>query len=249
MWAQAVLLATSAALAAWVSLDAAFDAIGGRAATLGPGGPAGRRSGRTAAVGGRVAMAAQQPGANRLPGANSCRTTDESRRHDCPGRAPLALALRQNASLAAGVLLLCCSGCGKSRSDRAGTPSRRRTWLHRSIISMLAARSVRCSCWAEFWAGMDAAEERAIGSPPAGDWRPWVLGGLSGLPGLGGRARAGTDALPPGDTRPPRRRGVAGAMRSPWIAPWAVAVVAAAMVGLVAGCLACAWCPVGIRCD
>ncbi len=112
--AQVLLIAASAALGTWVSLDVAFDEIGGQPALFGL---AGRVAGNLSAVlvlGAAMVMAAQS----------------EVRWH--------WRMLWQYVAFAAAVLML--SSLGWARLDlTAGTPTGDAPWLHDSVVLMAAA--------------------------------------------------------------------------------------------------------------
>ena len=118
--------------------------------------------------------------------------------------------------------LLWLGSLGWARLDlTAGTPTGDYAWLHGNMILMAAAVVVLMTGGLAGWI-----------LPRKSDWtapcRP-ASGPCSGRPGgsdAGGRARAGTGAFPTGR---PGTAALGGA--------WAIAVVGAAMAGLVAGCL------------
>ena len=210
MQAQAVLFAVGAVLAAWVSLDAAFDATSGQAALFGLAGRMGSGLSGSLLLATAVVMAAL--------------ASDSWR------------SWWQYASLAAGVLLLACVGWA-SLNLAAGTPTGDAPWLHRSVILLAAAVPLLL-----------------LGGLGLGWMLPsesdWIAAGRRMTPILGvltllallavlvqERMLFVPVAVPLGSVAP------AIAMVSPWISPWALVVVAVALLGLVVGCLICALTP------
>ncbi|MCE5268170.1 MAG: hypothetical protein LLG00_09825 [Planctomycetaceae bacterium] len=150
-------------------------------------------------------------------------------------RAPWRM-LWQHGSLAAGVLLISCVGWAWL-DVTAGTPTGNAPWLHRSIILMAAAVPVLLI------GGLGLGWML----PKASDWITTgrraapVLGGLSLLCLLAVLVQERLLFQPATTTATVAL--AHGTMFSPWIARWAILVVAAALLGLAAGCLICALTP------
>ena len=143
-------------------------------------------------------------------------------------------ALWQYATFAAGVLWL--GSLGWARLDlTAGTPTGDYAWLHGNMILMAAAVVVL----------MTGGLGLGWILPRKSDW---TAAGRRAAPVLGGLAAVTLAAVLVQERAlfqlADRER------LAPSAAPWAIAVVGAAMAGLVAGCLACAlvprWDPLGL---
>ncbi len=222
---QSLLAVASAALGAWVSLDAAFDAVGGQPLLVAF---AGRLAGNLNAIVvllSAIVMAAQSEKGAR----NHLQRNEENEVRD-NGSWHLFLpwrALWQYATFAAAVLLL--GSLGWARLDLAtGTPTGDAPWLHCCVLLMAATVLVLLAGGLGLgWILPKASDWIAAGRRAA-----TVLGGLSvvTLAAVLVQERAFFD---PADD----------AWLAPWAATWEIAVVAAAIVGLVVGCLICALVP------
>jgi hypothetical protein len=216
---QLVLTAGAAALAAWVSLDAAYDGMAGPSLLAAF---AGRLAGNLSAM--LVFVAAV------IMAARSEDEKGDSSLVAQVGTFPVFRRWRrlwQYAAFAAAVLLL--GSLGWARLDlAAGTPTGDAPWLHCSVILMAAAVLVLLA------AGLGLAWIL----PKQSDWiaagrrAATVLGGLSVVT-LAAVLVQERWFFDPADH----------VWRAPWAASWEIVVVGAAMVALVVACLICALVP------
>ena len=137
-----------------------------------------------------------------------------------PWRSLLAICVAGGGRVAAGLL-----GLGKARSDRRHADRRRP--LAPPQRDSDGRRRPACCCWADSgWDG--CCRQRAIGSPPVGGWRPsWAASSLLALVAVLVQERMLFDPA----AVSAEAEAAPVPMVSPWIAPWAVAVVAAALRG------------------
>jgi hypothetical protein len=231
--AQVLLTATAAALAAWVSLDFAFDGMGGDAMLAIFGGRLAGNLGAILVLVAAIVMAAQSDALWNWRPEKGDSPHLPARPEGCfaqMGTVPFFRhwrALWQYATFAAAVLLL--ASLGWARLDlTAGTPAGDAPWLHYSVILMAAAVLVLLAAGLGLgWILPKQSDWIAAGRRAA-----TVLGGLSVVTLAAVLVQERT-FFDPTDTD----------WLAHWAATWEIAVVAAAMIGLVVGCLICALIP------